>query len=138
MARTAVDHAASTLHSFCADTFVTDALLAYISARSLPSSTRPFLLQPLVWDEGGHGGLVLLDNSGGERRCSSSFPTSTEERSDISSTPRPCTPFFSHLAVYKMSSSFRRPSPTSSLCQIRRSNKCGTLLAPTFCSPVRG
>ncbi|KAI5008091.1 hypothetical protein ZWY2020_009139 [Hordeum vulgare] len=48
MARTAVDHAASTLHSFCADTFVTDALLAYISARSLPNSTRPFLLQPLV------------------------------------------------------------------------------------------
>ena len=35
MARAAVDRAAGTLQSFCADTFVTDALLAYISARSL-------------------------------------------------------------------------------------------------------
>ncbi|KAI4992865.1 hypothetical protein ZWY2020_007178 [Hordeum vulgare] len=33
MARAAVDRAAGTLQSFCADTFVTDALLAYISAR---------------------------------------------------------------------------------------------------------
>ncbi|VAH00776.1 unnamed protein product [Triticum turgidum subsp. durum] len=34
MARAAVDRAAGTLQSFCADTFVTDALLSYISGRA--------------------------------------------------------------------------------------------------------
>ncbi|KAE8819930.1 putative F-box/LRR-repeat protein 23 [Hordeum vulgare] len=34
MARGAIDRAAGTLQSFCTDTFVTDALLAYISART--------------------------------------------------------------------------------------------------------
>ncbi|KAM3399755.1 hypothetical protein ACQJBY_004909 [Aegilops geniculata] len=34
MARAAVDRAAGTLQSFCADTFVTDSLLSYISGRA--------------------------------------------------------------------------------------------------------
>ncbi|KAI5005945.1 hypothetical protein ZWY2020_033188 [Hordeum vulgare] len=40
MTHATVDRAAGTLQSFCADTFVTDALVTYISARSLATAPR--------------------------------------------------------------------------------------------------
>ena len=50
--------------------------------------------QPPIRDEGGHGGLVLLDGGGGEHRCSSLSSPSKEERQYCPSTPLyPLLPF---------------------------------------------